>query len=416
MTSQGLRMNASPSAAAPPFAADAEAASVLRRRRRPFKAAHDYLFRRVHGGTLIYNTCWEDPRIDRALLRLDADSRVVMITSAGCNALEYLLDDPAEIHAVDLNPRQNALFELKRAMLRHSDHARLWSLFGEGADARHAAIYGEVRGAMPAEAAAYWDRRIRYFDPGGRRNSFYYHGGSGFAAHLLRAVLGGGATRRRLLQELLEAPDLASQRRVFAELEPAVWGRMARWLVRQPMLMALLGVPRPQIRLIEESHPGGLGGYVRDKLRRVMTELPIRENYFWRVYLNGRYSPQCCPAYLRPKHFETLAARVIRVQTHTTSLTSHLRRHPGPYSHFVLLDHQDWLAAHDPAALLEEWEAIVASAAPGAKVLMRSAGLDLSFVPAAVRSRLTLRPDLAEPLHATDRVGTYGSLHLAEIP
>lgn len=405
-------MNATPSAAAPPLSADAPA---LRRRRQPLKAAHDSIFRRIHGGTLIYNTCWEDPRIDRTLLGLGPQSRLAMITSAGCNALEYLLDDPAEIHAVDLNPRQNALFELKRAMLRHADHSRLWSLFGEGADPRHEAIYREVRGALPAEAAAYWDRTIRYFDPRGRRNSFYFHGGSGLAAYLLRAVLGGGATRRRLLQELVEAPDLATQRRVFAELEPAIWGRMARWLVRQPMLMVLLGVPRPQIRLIEESHPGGLGGYVRDKLRRVMTELPIRENHFWRVYLTGRYSPQCCPSYLRPEHFETLAARVDRVRTRTASLTSHLRRHPGPYTHFVLLDHQDWLAAHDPAALLEEWEAILATAAPGAKVLLRSAGLDLSFVPPEVRARLSLRPDLTEPLHLADRVGTYGSLHLAEI-
>ena len=79
------------------------------------KATHDLIFHHVHGGQLIYNACWEDPRIDRALMRLDGDSRVVMITSAGCNALDYLLDGPAEIHAVDVNYRQNALLELKRA-------------------------------------------------------------------------------------------------------------------------------------------------------------------------------------------------------------------------------------------------------------------------------------------------------------
>ncbi|MCW0218895.1 MAG: BtaA family protein, partial [Prosthecobacter sp.] len=71
--------------------------------------AHDVIFNRVHGGNLVYNTCWEDPRLDRQMLDLQPDSRVVMITSAGCNALDYLLDAPAEIHAVDMNPRQNAL-------------------------------------------------------------------------------------------------------------------------------------------------------------------------------------------------------------------------------------------------------------------------------------------------------------------
>ena len=80
--------------------------------------AQDAIFSQVHGGNLVYNTCWEDPRLDREMLNLQPDSRVVMITSAGCNALDYLLDGPAQIHAVDMNPRQNALLQLKIAMIQ----------------------------------------------------------------------------------------------------------------------------------------------------------------------------------------------------------------------------------------------------------------------------------------------------------
>ena len=58
----------------------------------------DWIFRQVHTKNLVYNTCWEDPRCDRKLLQFNEDSEVVMITSAGCNALAYLLDDPAAIH------------------------------------------------------------------------------------------------------------------------------------------------------------------------------------------------------------------------------------------------------------------------------------------------------------------------------
>ena len=38
-----------------------------------------------------------------------------------------------------------------------------------------------------------------------------------------------------------------------------------------------------------------------------------------------------------------------------------------------------------PAALAEEWELILANSRPGTRILLRSAGLDLSFVPANVR-------------------------------
>ena len=56
------------------------------------KSAHDLVFRHVHNSNLIYNTAWEDPRLDRQLMKLNRGSRVVMITSAGCNALDYLLN------------------------------------------------------------------------------------------------------------------------------------------------------------------------------------------------------------------------------------------------------------------------------------------------------------------------------------
>ena len=50
----------------------------------------DRVFSLVHGNRLVYNTCWEDPRLDRELLDFSSDSRIVMITSAGDNALAYI--------------------------------------------------------------------------------------------------------------------------------------------------------------------------------------------------------------------------------------------------------------------------------------------------------------------------------------
>ena len=88
----------------------------------------NWVFRQVHENNLIYNTCWEDPRCDRALLEFGPGNEVVMITSAGCNALDYLLDDPASIHCVDMNPRQNALLELKKASIKQLFFRSLWAV------------------------------------------------------------------------------------------------------------------------------------------------------------------------------------------------------------------------------------------------------------------------------------------------
>ena len=52
---------------------------------------HTRVFHAVHRNNLLYNTCWEDPALDRIALKLTSTDRLLVITSAGCNALDYLL-------------------------------------------------------------------------------------------------------------------------------------------------------------------------------------------------------------------------------------------------------------------------------------------------------------------------------------
>jgi S-adenosylmethionine-diacylglycerol 3-amino-3-carboxypropyl transferase len=118
---------------------------------------------------------------------------------------------------------------------------------------------------------------------------------------------------------------------------------------------------------------------------------------------------------LKEDNFQTIKGNINRVKLHTCTVTEFLRQHPEEYTHFILLDHQDWLAWHQPETLAEEWAAIFQNSAGGAKILMRSAGLDLTFLPETVKTRLRFFPEQTKPLHHLDRVGTYGSLHLAEV-
>lgn len=377
--------------------------------------AYDAWFRHVHGSRLIYNTCWEDPRADRALLGVSSGSRIAMITSAGCNALDYLLDDPAEIHCVDLNPRQNALLDLKLAALATLEHEDLFALFGSGRHANFEALYRErLRSRLQEPSAAFWDRHLHWFNGRGR-GSFYFRGAAGDVAWLVNTIL--RHARRGLRRDLLalfESPDLATQRERYATIEPRLFGPALRALIRQPATLTLLGVPRAQRDLITRQYPGGVSAFVQDKLRWLMTEVPVSENYFWRLYLHGNYSPQCCPNYLRPEYRDVLRERLDRVYLYTASFSAFLQQHPEPLTHFVLLDHQDWLCAHDLPGLEQEWQLILARSAPGARVLLRSAALKVEFLPEFARRALHDGGD-SELWHQRDRVGTYGSVMLAEV-
>ncbi|KAG9122682.1 hypothetical protein FRC07_000821, partial [Ceratobasidium sp. 392] len=55
--------------------------------------------------TFIYAFTWEDPREDMKHLKLDSDSSVLVVSSAGDNALHYAIGaGPRRIHCVDMNP------------------------------------------------------------------------------------------------------------------------------------------------------------------------------------------------------------------------------------------------------------------------------------------------------------------------
>jgi len=80
----------------------------------------------------IYAFNWEDPRVDHHLLNIGHDDVILAITSAGDNILDYLQKSPRRVHAVDLNPNQNHLLELKVASFSALGYEDVWKIFGEG--------------------------------------------------------------------------------------------------------------------------------------------------------------------------------------------------------------------------------------------------------------------------------------------
>ncbi len=370
------------------------------------------IFEKIHTGNLVYNTCWEDPRCDRELLDLDEKSRVVMLTSAGCNALDYLLDRPASVDCVDMNPRQNALLDLKLALFSGSDHETLFRFFGDGQHQKPREVFQEIaRPFLPDFSKNYWEKHISAFDGMGFRQSFYYFGSSGTVAFWLKKFLAADPETDRSIRKMFEAEDLQRQRMNYYRVEPKLLGRFVAWLLNRHFVQSMLGVPRSQQEMARQSFTDGMTGYFRHCFRKVFVEQTLSDNYFWKLYFFGKYDAACCPNYLKKEHFKNLQKNVARVQTHTATMSNFLKKRPGKYTHFVLLDHQDWLAANDRPALDEEWDLIFKNSAPGAKVLFRSAAFDRSFLPSFVQQKVKFDDEKVKNGHRTDRVGTYASVH-----
>jgi S-adenosylmethionine-diacylglycerol 3-amino-3-carboxypropyl transferase len=380
------------------------------------------LFRTLYSRSLVYNTCWEDPAVDRRALGLTREDVVLVITSAGCNALDYALLAPRRIHCVDANPRQTALLELKLAGVRALDFDDFFHLFGEGFHPDVRGLYERrLREQLSPFAREYWDRNHSWF--ASQRGSFYFHGLSGLVARGFKAYLTVRPYLASCIRALFGAGSLDEQREIYAQnVAPLMWGPGMRWALSRQLTLSLLGVPRPQRREIEAEHAGGVAAYVRDSVEYVLCQLPLATNYFWRVYLNGRYTRSCCPEYLKADNFTRLKAGLADcIEPHTMTVTEFLRGATEPISKFILLDHMDWMASHAPEALAEEWHEIFRHATPAARLIFRSAHRRPRYLEAvriggvSLMERLAFHEQIATELSREDRVHTYAGFHICDV-
>jgi S-adenosylmethionine-diacylglycerol 3-amino-3-carboxypropyl transferase len=369
----------------------------------------------------VYNQIWEDPRVDVQALELDGDSRVLTISSGGCNALNYLLNDPGSVTAVDLNRHHIALLDLKIAAIRYlPDHNTFFDFFGVGRSdkaLRHFEKY--IAPNIDDEMRRYWlsrsilrRPRIDIFSRGG----LYDHSRNGYFLRFFHrfADLFGCHPARVLTAETAE-----EQKRLFDRHISPFFDNIAIKLIgRMPVTMFGLGIPPQQYDELRKELSGGrtIIDVYRERVRRLACDFPIGENYFaWQAFAR-KYDVEkriAVPDYLKVENYETLKSRIGRVETRNGSVTDEIRRGPvGKYNRFVFLDAQDWMNAE---AIEELWSLIAERGRPGSRIIFRTAGsaspVD-ACIPVSLRSRFTYERGYSEGLFKQDRASIYGGIHL----
>ena len=297
-------------------------------------------------------------------------------------------------------------------------------MFGQGQLPNAAAIYADkLRPSLDDWSQRYWDRWIKFFDS--PRRPFYYRGTSGTFARWMNVYADRVIRIRHWLNDLLSAKDVDEQRYIYDKyLRNRIWTPPLKFAMRRDTTLSMVGVPKAQRQQVERDYDGGIVQFVQDCVEAVFARIPIVDNYFWRVYLTGSYTKECCPEYLKPENFQRLKDGLIdRVTTHTQTVQAFLEQSEHRISRFVLLDHMDWLSTKFFPLLESEWQAILDKATPDARFIWRSGGLRTDFVNRVhvnydSKSRelgelLSYNRALADQLHVQDRVHTYGSFYIA---
>ncbi|EME41465.1 hypothetical protein DOTSEDRAFT_176617 [Dothistroma septosporum NZE10] len=399
----------------------------------------------------IYAFTWEDSRMDSRLLKIGSDDVILAITSAGDNILSYAVERPKRIHAVDLNPAQNHLLELKVAAFRGLEYQDMWKLFGEGKHENFTdLLLTKLSPHLSSQAFDYWSHvGPSTFSP--RSKGLYYTGGS---RHALRLVqwLGSLLGAKGDFEKLCEASTLAEQREIWTKrVRRVMLSQLLAYFVigSERFLWKALGVPGEQRAMIEEDfkrqldrgadskkadpvatgeksgvhQPGQVGAtksgqaiwnYGVQTLDPVANEtLMSEDNHYYLVCLLGHYTRRCHPTYLAPKSHLKLSApgALDNLRIHTDELSEvFARMTPETLTIAVLMDSMDWFTPGGPEAPAQ-CQAVNRALKLGGRVLIRSAGLSPWYMRVFEECGFSSKRVAARvpPGTCTDRVNMYAS-------
>jgi len=373
----------------------------------------------------VYNQIWEDPRVDLQALQLNGESRVLTISSGGCNSLNYLLADPQSVTAVDLNRHHIYLLNLKLAALKHlPSHESFFAFFGEGRGPNTGSDYQRyIAPDLDRETRKFWEsntftgtllygNRIGFFRDAG----LYNHSRNGYFLrffHRLSRVLGCD------VEKVLAARDLEEQNRLYEKhIEPFFDNRLIKTIGKLPVTMFGLGIPPQQYDELKSGLSDGrtVIDIYRDRVRKLACDFPIEDNYFaWQAFAR-RYDTEKClavPEYLKPENYEHLKTNVGKLTTKIGSATDAIRDNPpATFNRFVFLDAQDWM---DASTLIDLWSVIKEKAEPNSRIIFRTAGTASPLettLPDKLRSRFVYEKELSQNLFNQDRSSIYGAFHL----
>jgi len=367
---------------------------------------------------LVYPQIWEDPEIDMEALAITPHTRLITITSGGCNVLSYLTKDPKEIIAVDLNHAHIALSKLKLAGAKLlPNYATFYRFFGEADEKANLAAYKRfLKGNIEPAVEAYWEsrdmflrKRITLFS-----RDLYQHGLLGYfigAGHLIARIYGVD------LQHITQSKSRDEQRTFFEKsLAPLFDKRIVKWMTSKKLSLYGLGIPPAQYEALASAGDGTMSSVLKKRLENLACNFDISENYFaWQAfgkrYGGGPSGP--LPPYLQEDHFGIIGERADRVKVEHISFTERLKREPdNSMNAYVLLDAQDWM---NDEQLNEIWQEITRTAEPGARVIFRTAGIP-TILPGRVKDEILDRwhydQKQCEELCTRDRSSIYGGFHL----
>src|SRR5450631_653492 len=184
---------------------------------------------RRYSGRISYSSCNEDSHSELEALRLAPDKRVLCVTAGGGRVLNLLFDQPREIVAVDVNPTQNHLLELKIEAMRAIAYEPYLAFLGVRQARDRLAVYQGIRPSLSSAARDYFDTHPKLV----QRGVLFQGSLERFLVHVARIV---HVVRPFWVKRLFSFENVAEQRRFIEGWNTRMWRFVVETMCRRSVL------------------------------------------------------------------------------------------------------------------------------------------------------------------------------------
>lgn len=347
-----------------------------------------------------YAQVWEDADVLVAAMKPPPGATLASIASAGDNVLALLTTDPGRVVALDLSTAQLACLRLRMAAYAHLDHGALLELMGSRPSHRRAALFDLLLGHVDPADRLFWQSR---------RDALVRHGLGGigkferyfrlFRRWVLPLVHGRGS-----VAALLQARG-KDGRRAFYD---GIWNNW-RWrlLLRLFFSRTVMGRLGRDPAFFDFAD-GSLTDHLAGRIRHALVDLDPAENPYLHWILTGSHGA-ALPLALRPEHFDTIRARLDRVDIRHQPLEAFVAERPA-VDGWNLSDVFEYMA---PPAHAAAYRLLLDATRPGGRLVYWNMIVPRR-VPAELVPRVHSLDDEARRLWLADRAFFYSALVVEE--
>ncbi|CAH1772411.1 unnamed protein product [Owenia fusiformis] len=299
---------------------------------------------------IMFSMNWEDVAPIRHAMGIKSGDRIFTIASCGANAMTLLLDDPAEVVALDLSIPQLHLAKLQAACIKHLTYQEFIDFAGvdrENVKAEERVrIYENIRKALESDVREFWDSMTPEIEFGIIHCGTYDTIFRNTAEDMVYVALD-----TRDIKTFLEmGDDIEEQANFFEEVINTKHWRKAMYRLTYHTTKDMDFSIIPDV---------DYATFYYRRMVDVYKSIPMKENYFGEYLFTGGYSGKNkLRDYLQEENFAVMKDRVERLQWVHGELTDWLAKYPAStqplkFDGICISNITDWLSLANHNAAIE---------------------------------------------------------------